>query len=222
MAKQVKEKIYIYIDANNLYQCIKSRLGWKIDMQKFYNFLQKKYDFQEVYVFIGERPEQKYQNLYQDLTRIGFKLVLKKIVITKQIVNTKEMKYNIHSNLQVQSNTEVRYSTAPHIKIGKQKLFQLIKQNIDSDVEIVDTIKGNCDGDMVFQMTSDFYTKETGYKAVVVTSDGDYSSVINFLKTNNALKLIISPSDEQYLSSLIKGLNVPIEYLSNHKDILQQ
>ena len=222
MTKQPKEKIYIYIDANNLYQCIKSHLGWKIDMQKFYNFLQQKYDFQEAYIFIGERPEQKYQDLYCELKEIGFTLVLKKIVTTKQIVNIKEMKHNIHSNLQLQSSTKIKYSAASHIKIGKQKLCALIKQNIDPDVEIVDTIKGNCDGDMVLKMTSDFYTKGVRYKAVVVTSDGDYSSVIGFLKANNALKFILSPSDKQHLSILIKELSVPTEYLSRHKNILRQ
>lgn len=41
-------------------------------------------------------------------------------------------------------------------------------------------VKGNCDADLVLRTVVDFY-ENTYYKAIIVSSDGDYNSLIKFL-----------------------------------------
>lgn len=174
MAKQVKEKIYIYIDANNLYQNVKTHLGWSIDYQKFYTFLKHRYNFQEAYLFIGYIEKNKW--LYDRLQQIGFTLVFKETIPVYNKAN------NQHE------------------------------------------IKGNCDADMVLNIVRDYYeNKMQGVycKAVIVTADGDFASTIRFLRDENALEIVLAPCKEQYLSILIRKLNIRIDYLYQHKNKLQ-
>jgi hypothetical protein len=77
--------------------------------------------------------------------------------------------------------------------------------------------KGNCDADLVLKAAIDFYEKRFK-QAVIVTSDGDYASPAKFLKQNNSFRILISPSNQ--CSSLLKNLNIPIEFLSTQKELL--
>lgn len=79
-------------------------------------------------------------------------------------------------------------------------------------------IKGNCDADLVLQATRDFYEKHFE-QAILVSSDGDYASLVKFLYENNKLQAILSPSNK--CSILLKRTNAPISYLSEQKSRLQ-
>ena len=70
--------------------------------------------------------------------------------------------------------------------------------------------KGNCDADLVLQSVSDAYENNFN-KAVVTSSDGDYTSLIKFLQGKNKLLSIISPSNN--CSVLLKRTNAKILYL---------
>ena len=80
-------------------------------------------------------------------------------------------------------------------------------------------VKGNCDADLVLKVTVDFFRKKYN-KAVVVTSDGDYASLVQFLKDEEALHMLISPSNK--CSFLLRKLNVRLTYLDTQKSILQR
>lgn len=79
--------------------------------------------------------------------------------------------------------------------------------------------KGNCDADLVLQATRDAYENNFN-QSIVVSSDGDYSSLINFLKEKNKIKLILSPGIRTKCSILLKRTNVSIVYLEDKKKIL--
>lgn len=79
-------------------------------------------------------------------------------------------------------------------------------------------VKGNCDADLVLQATRDFYEKHFE-KAILVSSDGDYASLVKFLHENHTMKAILSPSNK--CSILLKRTNAPIGYLSEQKSLLQ-
>jgi uncharacterized LabA/DUF88 family protein len=81
-------------------------------------------------------------------------------------------------------------------------------------------IKGNCDADLVLQVISDYYENNFG-KAVIVASDGDYASLIDFLKDRKRIKILLSPADERKCSILLKRTNIPITYLRDKKSILE-
>ncbi len=75
-------------------------------------------------------------------------------------------------------------------------------------------IKGNCDAEMVLQIVSDFYEKEYN-KCIIITGDGDFSCVIEFLKEKNVLKKIIAPNESR-TSFLIINKNIEILFLDEH------
>lgn len=79
-------------------------------------------------------------------------------------------------------------------------------------------VKGNCDADLVLQATRDFYEKHFE-QAVLVSSDGDYASLVKFLFENGKLRAILSPSDK--CSVLLKRTNAPIAYLGEQKSLLK-
>lgn len=76
--------------------------------------------------------------------------------------------------------------------------------------------KGNCDADLVLCATRDVYENNCD-KSILVTSDGDYASLVKFLQEKNKLKIILSPSVQERCSILLKRTNAPITYLNDVK-----
>ena len=82
-------------------------------------------------------------------------------------------------------------------------------------------IKGNCDADLVLQATRDYYGNNFK-KSIIIASDGDYASLVKFLKEKDKIKVILSPANEKKCSILLKRLDVPITYLKDKKSILKK
>jgi uncharacterized LabA/DUF88 family protein len=79
-------------------------------------------------------------------------------------------------------------------------------------VSVGGTVKGNCDAELVLKTTSDFYTKSFR-SCVLVTGDGDFGCLVEFLRDSNALHSVISP-DENKCSILIKNKNCEVVFLN--------
>ena len=79
-------------------------------------------------------------------------------------------------------------------------------------------VKGNCDASLVLKATVDFYEKNFN-KAVIISSDGDYAELIDFLKNKDALQIVISPSNK--CSYLLRKQNIPILYLDTQRGKLE-
>jgi uncharacterized LabA/DUF88 family protein len=79
---------------------------------------------------------------------------------------------------------------------------------------VVGQTKGNCDAEMVLKIISDFYEKEYD-KCIIITGDGDFSCIIEFLKERGALEKIIAPSEKR-TSFLIINKNIEILFLDEH------
>lgn len=81
-------------------------------------------------------------------------------------------------------------------------------------------IKGNCDSDLVLRAAQDFY--EGNFEnAIIVASDGDYASLVKFLKEKGKLRAILSPSPSKKCSILLKRINAPIVYLNDVRARIQ-
>ncbi|OHA52157.1 MAG: hypothetical protein A3A97_04575 [Candidatus Terrybacteria bacterium RIFCSPLOWO2_01_FULL_40_23] len=80
--------------------------------------------------------------------------------------------------------------------------------------------KGNCDADLVLQATRDSYESDRE-RAVIVSSDGDYASLIKFLKEKKQVQIILSPSSKDKCSILLKRTNVPIAYIGDQRSNLE-
>lgn len=80
--------------------------------------------------------------------------------------------------------------------------------------------KGNCDADLVLKTVQEYY--EGGYdKALIISSDGDYTSLVNFLITKGKLKAILSPAKESNCSVLLKRTGAKISYINDQRSHIE-
>lgn len=79
-------------------------------------------------------------------------------------------------------------------------------------ISVEGTVKGNCDAELVLKTVSDFYTKAFS-SCVLITGDGDFGCLVEFLQTNNTIVRIVSP-DEKKCSILLRNKNTEITFLN--------
>ncbi len=81
-------------------------------------------------------------------------------------------------------------------------------------VSVGGVIKGNCDAELVLKAISDFYTKSFD-SCVLVTGDGDFGCLVEFLVQNSVLRTLIAPNEKK-CSILLKNKNIEITFLNEH------
>ena len=75
--------------------------------------------------------------------------------------------------------------------------------------------KGNVDSDIIFSIMKKMYKKEPFDKIVLVSGDGDYKMLVDFLIEEKRFKKILFPN-KKFASSLYKKLsNSYYDYLGN-------
>ncbi|MEK7604528.1 MAG: NYN domain-containing protein [Patescibacteria group bacterium] len=101
---------------------------------------------------------------------------------------------------------------------GKTKLYEhlqqcgfilIFKQTISVDGEV----KGNCDAELVLKATSQFYEKEYD-QCVLVTGDGDFGCLVEFLVEHKAMHSVIAPN-KQKCSFLLRNKNTDLVFLND-------
>lgn len=68
--------------------------------------------------------------------------------------------------------------------------------------------KGNVDSDIIFTVMQKIYYKEPFDKVVLVSGDGDYKQLVDFLVAESKLEKVLFP-DRKRASSLYKKLGAP-------------
>ena len=76
--------------------------------------------------------------------------------------------------------------------------------------------KGNVDSDIIFSVMKKMYKRDDFEKIVLVSGDGDYKMLTDFLIEENKLKKILFPK-QRYASSLYKALGA--EYLADLSNV---
>ncbi len=97
--------------------------------------------------------------------------------------------------------------------------FKIIFKQVVYDNE--GKAKGNCDADLVLNSVIGFYEK-TYDKMLLVSSDGDYASLVEFINENKRFAGILSPSNASRCSILLKRTNTKIFYLDDQKHLLKK
>ena len=82
-------------------------------------------------------------------------------------------------------------------------------------------IKGNCDAELVLQAVRDHF-EETSEKLVIVSSDGDFGCLIQFLQDRNKLEIVLSPRNKSKCSTLIKRLAPKITFLPEVRHLISR
>ncbi len=65
--------------------------------------------------------------------------------------------------------------------------------------------KGNVDSDIIFSVMKRMYLKESFEKIVLISGDGDYKMLVDFLITENRLLKVLFPN-KKFASSLYKSM----------------
>lgn len=73
------------------------------------------------------------------------------------------------------------------------------------------TTKGNCDADLVLRAMIEYPNYN---KAVVVSGDGDFYSLVNYLKSNKKLEQLLIPNESKYSALLKKVNDEHLKYIS--------
>ncbi len=81
-------------------------------------------------------------------------------------------------------------------------------------VSVGGSVKGNCDAELVLKTVSDFYT-ETFNSCILITGDGDFGCLVEFLQGNKSIHCIIAP-DKNKCSILLRNKNIEITFLNEH------
>jgi len=111
---------YAFIDAQNLHIAI-TKLGWKVDYEKFHVYLKEHYGIKKAYMFMGYKPSE--QQMYNFLQSSGFILVFKPILELKD----GKVKGNCDAELVLQAMIEYKNYKKAVIVTGDGDFHCLIK-----------------------------------------------------------------------------------------------
>ena len=143
------------------------------------------------------------QNLYRGIERLGWKLSF------DRFRTYLKDKYNVTTAYlfmgYIPENQDLYASLQ---KSGFILIFKptLIHDNGET--------KGNVDADLVLQTMVDYNEYD---KAVIISSDGDFYSLVKYLYKNNKLKIVLSPYTKTCSSLLRKEAKEKIVYMDNLK-----
>ncbi len=73
-------------------------------------------------------------------------------------------------------------------------------------------VKGNCDAELVLQAMIDLGNYE---KAIIVSSDGDFYCLVNYLRKKNKLKCVLAPCKAGFSHLLDVASKGQVAYLDN-------
>ena len=140
-------------------------------------------------------------NLYRSAKELGFDIDYKKF---RGWLRQKYIPQNVYLFIGLVPNRSKFYE-----QLQEFGFILVFKQTVSFEGKI----KGNCDAELVLKTVSDFYTKNFDL-AILVTGDGDFSCLVEFLKENNSIKNIISP-DKDKCSFLLRNKNTEITFLND-------
>ena len=141
------------------------------------------------------------QNVHKGIQSLGWQLDWKKLRVYLKEKYSVETAYIFIGYLSTNQNLYTELQRVGYILIFKPIIYD-------------DTghAKGNCDADLVLQtiLNKDMYNK-----AVIVTSDGDFYSLIKYLYENNKLEMVLSPHTKTCSKLLKKEAKDKINYMDN-------
>jgi uncharacterized LabA/DUF88 family protein len=161
------------------------KAGWKMDWHKFREWLRQEYNVTQAYMFIGYMQEN--EDLYQQMYDHGFLVVLKPTV---DINNVKPS----------------------DVKPDDKQQRKIIKHDVTSTKDDKPTVKGNIDADLVLYAMKEI---PQYHKAVIVSGDGDFFGLIEYLAAKDKLLQVLAPN-WQY-STLLKNFEPYITDLHLHR-----
>ncbi len=181
---------YAFIDSQNLNLGVQ-KIGWKMDWAKFREWLRAEYNVEQAFMFIGYMPDN--ESLYEQMYAHGFLVVLKPTVDIKP------------SQMKAAE------------KVTDQKVGHKPGENTGAKTEESEKsqVKGNIDADLVLYAMKELPNYD---KAVIVSGDGDFFSLIEYLRDEKRLLKVLAPN--RRFSTLLQGFDTYIEGIDQHRSEL--
>jgi uncharacterized LabA/DUF88 family protein len=166
--EQRPERVYAFIDSQNL-NVSTQKFGWKMDWQKFRQWLTDQYGVTKAFMFIGYIPEN--ESLYEQMHEAGYAVVLKP---------TFDM-----------TKPRPELMTEESVAPGKETVKSYSSHNGHGEKENKKPVKGNIDAELVLWAMKEMSNYE---KAIIVSGDGDFYCLVEYLEEKNRLKHLLTPS----------------------------
>jgi len=167
------QKTYAFIDASNLCYGGKKSLGWMIDHQKLFKYLQNKYNVSRFLYFGGiEVHDYEYDYLKNETVDVSLvKAYLEEYIKIngKQIIDTELILFNISIK---KANFYLKLK-----QFGFELWLKPVKKYPQDDGS--EKSKSNCDVDMAFLLMRE---KEKFDNAIIISGDGDFLPVLKYLR----------------------------------------
>lgn len=166
-------KTYAYIDASNLFYGGKKSLGWSVDFEKLYKYLQDRFQVSQVFYFGGI-----------EIHKFHFDYLTNETVLLKDL--EKYLIDYIEKNKNDLTSAKLalfdRHLKQIHFYQKLEKFgFQLILKpvKIYEDEEGNQKRKANCDVEMAFYLMRD---KDVFDRTIILSGDGDFLPVLKHLR----------------------------------------
>ena len=173
--------MFAFIDSQNLNLGVQ-KSGWKMDWRKFRQFLADKFGVTKAYMFIGYVPE--YEDIYEQMHEAGYAVVLKPTFDLTRV--QPEM-------LEVMGEEQKLQEITPN----KVRPYENEAGTRSEKPEEKKPVKGNIDAELVLWAMKEMSSYE---KAIIVSGDGDFYSLVEYLESKGRLLNLLAPS--QHYSSL--------------------
>ncbi len=111
---------YAFIDSQNLNLGVRSQ-GWRLDWQKFRQYLRNKYNVTNAFLFIGYKPGN--EALYANLQKMGYLVILKP---TLELPD-KSVKGNVDAELVLHTMIQFENFDKAIIFSGDEDFFCLVE-----------------------------------------------------------------------------------------------
>ncbi len=134
--------------------------------------------------------------------------------------------FEFRKYLSKKYNVEKAYYFLGFLDEDNQNLYDEIQESgfiikfREHNSAMIGKKKGNVDSDIIFDIMRRIYQKESFDKIVLVSGDGDYKMLVDFLIMEERLKKILFPN-KNFASSLYKKITrVYFDYLINIKHLI--
>lgn len=175
MIKVIRKRqkpVYAFVDASNLFYGGEKSLGWSIDYDKLLRYLKEKYKAKKIFYYGGV---EIYDYNYS--------------VLDKKSIDLDSLTKHLRNKLKTGDNLNEAEIFLLGKHIQRAKFYRKLKQfgyelrlkpvKIFTDEDGNTTKKANCDVDMTFDLMR---TMGQYSEAVVLSGDGDFAIVLNYLK----------------------------------------
>lgn len=211
-----KSEVYAFIDSQNLNLGIQNH-GWKLDWLKFRRFLEDNYGVTKAFMFIGYVPE--FEEMYEKLHENGYAVVLKQ---TYDMTRPRKPEPDLSGLDGAQGNGGHRKEAyGKYEEREAQPVTQRSAKSTSGVISSVDEqagaprknlIKGNIDADLVLWVMKEMKNYD---KAIIVSGDGDFYGLVEYLHEQNKLLKILTPSWKY--SNLFNRFEKYIDRIDQHR-----